>query len=232
MRVIGYVRLSPGERKSAHGGSNQDALGPEAQRAAIERWAKDNGAGIVWATPDIDVSGSKGHDQRPGLAEAIMRLRRGEGEAIVVARRDRFMRASAMTTAFAEAEIAAAGGRVISADGIGNGDTPEDVLIRRIVDAMAEYKRLRTSEDTKAALAIKKAKGEYVGGVPYGYKRQGDSLIAVDAEVEVVQIASQLREDGRSLREIAAELNIRAIPTQRGGRWEAVTVKRILDRAA
>jgi hypothetical protein len=35
----------------------------------------------------------------------------------------------------------------------------------------------------------------------------------------------------KSLRQIAASLNQRGIPTARGAKWSAVQVKRVLDRA-
>jgi hypothetical protein len=41
-----------------------------------------------------------------------------------------------------------------------------------------------------------------------------------------------LQASGASLREIAAALNARKIPTARGGEWSAVQLKRVLDRAA
>lgn len=227
--AIGYIRLSPGERKSAKNGSNRDALGPEAQRASIERWAAENGVKLIWATPDIDVSGGKGHDERPGFAEAIMRLKRGEAQAIVVARRDRFMRASALTTAFAEAEVASAGGRIISADGVGNGDSPEDVLIRRIVDALSEYKRLRGKEDTKAALAVKKARGERVGQIPYGFRlgADGKTLEPDTLEQGVIAQIRASRAKGLSQQRIAEILNEAKTPA-RGKAWYPTTIGRLL----
>jgi len=44
-------------------------------------------------------------------------------------------------------------------------------------------------------------------------------------------IVADLRAAGaKSLREIAAGLNARGIPTARGGKWTAVQVQRVLNR--
>ena len=43
-------------------------------------------------------------------------------------------------------------------------------------------------------------------------------------------VVQERRAGGASLRTIAAELMARGIPTSRGGAWNAVQVKRILDR--
>ena len=60
------------------------------------------------------------------------------------------------------------GAKVVAADGVGNGDQPENLLMRRMVDAFAGFERRVIGARTKAALAVKKARGERVGGIPYG----------------------------------------------------------------
>ena len=55
------------------------------------------------------------------------------------------------------------GGKVLSADGTGNGDGPEHALPRNIVAAFAEYERALIRARTRAALAVKRARSERVG---------------------------------------------------------------------
>jgi hypothetical protein len=45
-------------------------------------------------------------------------------------------------------------------------------------------------------------------------------------------VAVQVREDGHSLREIAAELTARGIPTVRGRSWYASNVRKLLAAPA
>ncbi len=64
---------------------------------------------------------------------------------------------------------------------------------------------------------------------PYGYRRDGDTLIAVPVEQDVITRISLLRANGWSLRKIADVLNSDGVPTKQGSRWYAMTVKDVLD---
>ncbi|MBK8696886.1 MAG: recombinase family protein [Deltaproteobacteria bacterium] len=59
--------------------------------------------------------------------------------------------------------------RVVSADGVGNGDTPADQFMRTILDGAAAYERELIRARTRAALKAKRARGERAGNVPWGY---------------------------------------------------------------
>src|SRR5690242_10011662 len=85
MRVISYTRVST-DRQAEQG------LGLDAQRRAINSWAKTNGHKIVATFTDEGVSGSNGLDTRPGLANAFQALEDGQADAMVVYRLDRLAR--------------------------------------------------------------------------------------------------------------------------------------------
>lgn len=93
-------------------------------------------------------------------------------------------------------------------------------------------KRLR---DGKRA---KRTAGGHADGPPaYGWAtadRSDDNphgaLVADPAERAAVARMLELDAEGRSLREIAAALTAEGVPTKRGGRWQANTIRRILDR--
>ncbi|MBU6430742.1 MAG: recombinase family protein, partial [Cyanobacteria bacterium REEB65] len=59
----------------------------------------------------------------------------------------------------------------------------------------------------------------------------GTRLVAIPGEQDAITLILDLREQGRTLREIAAELTERGIETKRGGRWHIQTIKNILERA-
>ena len=60
---------------------------------------------------------------------------------------------------------------------------------------------------TRAALAVKKARGERVGSVPYGFRVGEDGVLEPDGdEQETVELARRLRAGGLSLRAIDREL--------------------------
>ena len=48
--------------------------------------------------------------------------------------------------------------------------------MRRIVDAFAEYERLVIKARTRAALAVKRTRGERIDGIPYGFHRSSRTM--------------------------------------------------------
>ena len=221
-KAIGYLRVS----------TTDQHLGPEAQRAALDRWCAANGVDLVDVFVDHGVSGAAALDRRPALMSAVNALTEHGAGVLLVAKRDRLAR-DVMVAAMAERLVARAGAGIVTADGTGNGDTPEALLMRRMVDCFAEYERAIIRARTTAALAVKKSKGERVGQVPFGYHLAADGvhLEADDDEQRVISMVKQLRADGLSLRAVATHLNDHGVPA-RGSKWHKTTIIRLLDRAA
>jgi len=119
----------------------------------------------------------------------------------------------------------------VAADGTANGDSPESQLMRRMIDAFAEYERALIRSRIKAALNVKQSKGERTGQVPYGYILSGDgiSLEEDPKEQKVIMRVQKLRDKGLSIRAIAEKLNMEKKPA-RGSRWHPTSVSRILSR--
>jgi DNA invertase Pin-like site-specific DNA recombinase len=219
--AIGYLRVS----------TDDQALGPDAQRAAIERWAAGAGVTVVAWTEDLGVSGGASLDRRPGLLAAIDAAKANRAGLLVVAKRDRLAR-DPIVAAMTEAAAARVGARVVSAAGEGEGDDPAAILMRRMVDAFAEYERHLIKARTKAALGVKRARGERVGSVPIGFRAgEGKHLEADATEAAAVARVRELRAAGASVRTIAATLNAEGIRA-RGACWHPTTVARLLARAA
>jgi DNA invertase Pin-like site-specific DNA recombinase len=180
-----------------------------------------------------DVSGAAGLERRQGLVEALGLL--GKGDVLLVAKRDRLGR-DPILVAMVEAACKRKGARVVSAAGEGTeGDTPTDVLMRRIVDAFAEYERLVIKARTRAALQAKISRRERVGKVRFGFRLSDDgrTLLPAPEEQEALSLIRKLRDEGESLRDIAAELTRRGIETKEGlSKWTHTAIARILARAA
>lgn len=219
-RVVGYLRVS----------TEEQTLGPEAQREQLARWCAANGCELVAVYSDA-VSGAAPLDHRPALMEAIDSLREHRAAVLLVAKRDRIAR-DVMLAAMVERLAERAGARILSADGTGNADGPEGMLIRGIADLFAQYERALIRTRTRAALAVKKARGELVGSVPYGFQlaRDGVRLVPDAREQLIVAAIAKLRHEGRTLRDIVAILNRDGFPA-RGARWHLTTVRRILSAA-
>ena len=118
------------------------------------------------------------------------------------------------------------GAEVVATDGVGNGSSPEAGLLRGIVDVFAQYERALIRARTRAALAVKRARGERTGTVPYGWRltKDGTHLEPCQAEQEAIKAARALRGQGMTLEAIGRALEARGMLPRSGGRWSAKVV--------
>ena len=226
-RVVGYIRVS----------TDDQTLGPIAQREALARWCTANGAELVTVIEEPHragrASGGADLEDRPGMLSAIDALAEHGAGVLLVAKRDRLAR-DPMVAAMIERLAERHGARVLSIAGEGTeGTDPTAILMRRIVDAFAEYERLIIRQRTRTALAVKSGRGERTGQVPYGSHLAADGvhLEADPGEQRVIELVRALRAEGLSIRAIAARLEADAVPA-RGGRWHPTTIARLVDREA
>jgi len=222
-RAVLYVRVS----------TDEQALGPAAQLAAAQRWCEARGAQLVEVCEDLGVSGGASLDKCGGLLAALRAVEAHGAGVLLVAKRDRLAR-DVVKAAMVEQLAARAGAVVVSAAGEGEGTDPAAALMRTMVDAFAQYERALIGARTKAAMAVKKAKGELVGAVPYGWQLAADGVTLEKnvGEQAVVEAVRTLRAEGLSLRAIAGELESRGLMARNGGSWHAKQVSRIVEAAA
>lgn len=219
--AVGYVRVS----------TEEQLLGPEAQKIALARWAEGRKVTLVAVFEDRGVSGAAPLDRRPGLLAALTCLEDQRALYLVAAKRDRFAR-DVVVAAQLERLVERHGAQLVTADGTGDGESPEAVLMRRITDAIAEHERAMIRGRTRAALAVKRARGEKFGSTaPYGWRIAGKLLEQDPAEQPAIARAHELAARGLALREIAETLAAEGYPP-RGRRWYANSVRRILVYAA
>ena len=111
-----------------------------------------------------------------------------------------------------------------------------DPFLLHLYSALAEKERKLISQRTRAALAAKKAQGVKLGNRTNLPAAQAIGHAAMRAGADnfaerVAPIIDGLRKAGISSHVALAEaLNVRGIPTARGGRWGATTVRNILVR--
>lgn len=221
--AVAYIRVSTSEQH----------LGPEAQRAAIEAWAARAGVSVTAWHVDHGVSGATPVEERNAFCAALASLREHGAGVLVVAKRDRVAR-DVVVAAMAERAAVAAGARLVSADGAGNGDSPADAFMRNVIDSASAYERALIRLRTKQALAAKAAKGERVGAIPFGYRIADDGvrLERDDAEQGVLAVVRELRAAGLSGRAIVRELAARGLVSRACRPFGLAQVQRMLARAA
>ena len=174
---------------------------------------------VLGAFTDV-LSGAS--DDRPELAQALELVRK-EKATLLVAKLDRLSRkVSFIATLMDDKAVQLRVASMPSAD----------KFQLHIYAALAEQEREFISARTKAALAEAKARGVKLGGLRDRTMKRNE-VVQANARTraeKVAQIVQPLRLQGASLRQIADALNTSAVPTARGGQWQASQVKRVLER--
>lgn len=218
-RAIGYIRVSTDEQH----------LGPEAQRDALARWCETEGVELVAVFEDKSVSGGAPIEKRPALLDVLNALSDHNAGVLLVQKRDRLARKITVAGAI-EGYAESKGARVVTTEG-DEGDDPNAWLLRTMKDMLAEFERIQIKARTSTAMAVKKARGERVGQIPFGYRLavDGQKLEADPDEQHVVELVKSLRAEGMTLTAIADHLNRKRVPA-RGRKWYPMTVSRVLNR--
>lgn len=196
-KAILYIRVSTDEQR----------LGPVAQRDAARAWAAAHNVEIVAEHEDHGVSGAKHWQGCPALMAALSSLEEHNAGILLVAKFDRLSR-DMMKALTVENEVEKLGAKVISAAGEGgDGDDPASKMMRGIIKLFSAYERDLISARTCAALRVKKADGKRIGSIPYGFSvdTDGKTLIPNDEERRLLAEVRAMRAAGDSLRDIVAK---------------------------
>ncbi|KZD02286.1 MULTISPECIES: recombinase family protein [unclassified Thalassospira] len=169
----------------------------------------------------VDVQSGK-DDDRPELNKAIDHAKRDKA-VLLVAKLDRLSRKVSFISQLMEDKRLDF--RVASMPSA-------DKFQLHIYAALAEQERDFISQRTKAALKQAKLRGQKLGGLRDKTMKRNEVLKAqADSRAHTLEgIVKPLREQGATLRDIAASLNAAGISTPRGGDWQAAQVKRLLER--
>lgn len=207
--AILYLRVSTEEQAMS-------GLGLADQRANLTAEAERRG----WE--DVDYVTDDGYSAkslaRPGITDALERLRTGNAGILVVSKLDRLSRslldfAGLMATAERE------GWQLVVLDMAIDTTTPSGALVAHVMASFAEYERRVIGARTSSALQVLKSQG-----VRLGRPR-------VMSE-EVSRRILDERAQGKTLTAIAEGLNSEGVATARGGaKWYASTVRAVLMSA-
>ena len=218
MKAYGYIRVSTEEQA-------MEGVSLDAQRAKLAAWADLNGYELAGIFEDAGISGTKSN--RPGLAAALAAV--GKGDALVVYSLSRLARSTRHTLEISE-RLDKAGADLVSLSERIDTTSAAGRMVFRMLAVLAEFERDQISERTSAALQYKKAKGERVGAVPYGYALaiDGATLEPDPTEQAVITEARKLKAAGLSLRKVAAELARRGFYARNGASFEATQIRRMV----
>lgn len=216
-RFVAYYRVSTDKQ-------GKSGLGLEAQQQAVRQYLNGGAWELVGEFTEIE-SGKR--DDRPQLAAALAACRKRKA-TLVIAKLDRLARNVAFI-----ANLMEAGTDFIAVD------MPEaNKLVLHIMAAMAQHEREAISARTKAALAAAKARGAKLGGFRgVAVDQAKGTQVAAErarewAQGDIGREVADMKARGWSLWEIAHHLNDLGVKTRRGGEWQAITVRRVLEKQA
>ncbi len=219
LKAIGYLRVSTQ-------GQVDDGVSLEAQRAKINAWCEVNDYELVSVFIDKGVSG-KSITNREGLRSALDTV--GKGDALVVYSMSRLTRSTKDMLIMAEG-LEKRGVDLVSICEKIDTTSASGRMIFRMLAVLGEFERDLVSERTRSALQYKKAQGERVGNIAYGYKLSVDNktLVKNKDEQRTLTLIVELRETGDSLRAIADRLNDTGMTTRKGTAWKHQYVASLL----
>jgi DNA invertase Pin-like site-specific DNA recombinase len=227
-KVVAYYRVSTKQQ-------GRSGLGLEGQQAAVGEYVTRDGGNIVAEYTEVETGKSK---DRPELLKAVAHAKRAKA-VLLVAKLDRLARNVAFTSALMESGV----------DFVACDNPHANKFTIHILAAVAEHEAEQISQRTKAALQAAKRRGVKLGSARPGHwdgredKRQAGLVKACQAAArahteafqaeysDLFPLVKQLRAAGRSLQEIADELNGQGHTTRRGTPWHRVQVMRVLNRA-
>jgi len=247
MKAILYARFSP--RPDA---ATSDSC--EKQLADLREYCRQHDIEIVGEFHDDAVSGAEA--ERPGLNQARSAVRRGY--IFLVTRVDRLARDNGIAASIVN-DITLRGGRVWTLQGPCN-ETPEQKLIRGVLQVLAEYQRLDGNRRTSRRMRQHQANGRRMSALcPYGWRpdEQRDAralaeyydaiarlepgqprpvrpkryMLPDEQEQAIIRLIVTWRKEGATYGQIIARLNEGGYRYRRGP-WRRSTISRILKRAS
>jgi DNA invertase Pin-like site-specific DNA recombinase len=202
----------------------------EAQVEKIKAMSTVTGSDLI----DIIIeSGESGKNlQRPGMTRLLELVRSKSVDVVIVCKLDRLTRSvrdlSDLLDLFGRKGCA-----LVSVAEALDTSTASGRLVINVLASFAQFERELIGERTRDALAHLKQNGRYCGNAPYGF-RLGQDRKHVEpdpGEQAILRRIVEARRRGKSLRDIAAQLNRQGHRTRSNAPWKFEYVHRVLKAA-
>jgi len=215
-QFIAYYRVSTQRQ-------GQSGLGLEAQKSAVLSFLSSRT--IIAEFTDVETGKN---DNRPQLLKAI-EIAKQTNSTLLIAKLDRLSRNLTFVSTLMDTKV-----KFICCD---MPDATE--LTIHIFAALAQWERKRIASRTSSALQELKKRGKVLGN-PGNFtanaRKMGPAKMKEIANnnannQKAKKVINLLSQNGKSLREIAAELNDAGFKTSKGGEFKPEQVRRLLNKA-
>ena len=222
LTLVGYCRVST---------DNQKKEGTiKIQEQALKEYAEQDGYKLIKIFKDDGVSGSL--ENRPGLAALFDYIEDNTNiDGVLIFKLDRLAR-----DIYIQEHLFKKLGKlnltlISTKEPDLDSKDPGRKAFRQFMGVVSELEKGFITMRLSGGRTNKARKGKYAGGFKaYGYKVKDNDLQLDPEQSQVIKKIFIMKRNGhKSLRQIAEYLNKAQIPTARGGKWYAGTVKYILD---
>jgi DNA invertase Pin-like site-specific DNA recombinase len=181
----------------------------------------------------VDAGESAKSLDRPGMARLLALVDARAVDTVIIAKLDRLTRSVKDLAELLE-RFTRRGVSLVSVAESLDTATAAGRLVLNIMVSVSQWEREAIGERTRDAMAHKRANGQRVGTIPFGYRMAGDSrsLEEDPAEQDILARIHELKAAGHTTRQIADELNRQGYVTRRGTAWRFEYVAKVLRTAA
>ena len=224
-RTLAYLRVSTEHQTKG------DSNGLASQRQKIDSFVeKNNLSSEILYFVDEGVSGGLSLSSRGGLGRLFAELR--AGDTVIVGSLCRLSR-SLLDGLLLEQEIKRKKCRLVSVKGEGTeNESPESILMRRMLQTFSDYEKSLIQTRTIAALQSRKNRGLRTGTIPYGFTTNGTdkTLVLNNREIKFLLQLEKLRDSGFTYQKCCDELNAMSLFNRKGNDWNTGTLQKVYKK--
>ncbi len=217
-RTSAYIRVSTEEQATI-------GVSLDAQEARIAAYAIAMGFNVSDVVQDAGVSAKT--LQRPGIGKILNDVRAGKIERVIILKLDRITRSTRdlaeLLETFAKADAA-----LVSVSESLDTKSAAGRLVVNMLGVVAQWEREAIGERTATALGHKRLTSQAYGPTPFGYRREGKTLVPEATEQAALTEALRLDRAGFSFRAIGRALTDLGVKPHRGSAWHASSVRAML----
>lgn len=219
MKAIGYIRVSTEEQA-------REGISLDNQVERIKSYCGYKGYDLIETIRDEGISGGKNRE-REGFVKLLERLEQNDFDAVILYSLERISR-DMLTLLCLEKLFNEYNVELHTVEGEIDTSTPDGFMGFAMRAFLGEMERRQVKYRTKRAMEHKKQKGGVVGQIPYGFRRDGDSLAFEEKEQELIRLVNRLYQGSKSLTFIVKKLTQLGYKTRQEKNFNSQQVKRII----